>query len=88
MTFRLEKKSAGRVLTTFHIMNSAGDIVGSANIPNAEADNFAKHWRGPAATAANSAAAHARAVNTISNALRRGPRLSGQAARQAILRGC
>ena len=36
--FKLSKKSTGRTLTTFHILNSAGDIVGSANIPNAEAD--------------------------------------------------
>jgi hypothetical protein len=86
MTFRLEKKSTGAVLTKFHVVNSAGDICGSINVANGQVNDLLKHWRQPAPAA--STAGHARAVSAISNALRKGPRLSGQAARQAVLRGC
>jgi hypothetical protein len=46
MNFRLTKKSAGKSLSKFHILNSAGDIVGSVNVPNAEANDLLRHWQG------------------------------------------
>ena len=46
MNFRLTKKSAGKSLSRFHILNSAGDIVGSVNVPNAEANDLLRHWQG------------------------------------------
>ena len=46
MKFRLTKKSAGKSLSKFHILNSAGDVVGSVNVPNAEANDLLRHWQG------------------------------------------
>ena len=83
MTFKLLKKSTGATLTKFHVVDARGDIVGSINVANEQASDLLKHWREPAAPAA-AAGSHARTVNAISNALRRGPRLN----KEAILRGC
>ena len=83
MTFKLLKKSTGATLTKFHVVDARGDIVGSINVANEQASDLLKHWRDPGAPAA-AAGNHARTVNAISNALRRGPRLS----KEAILRGC
>ena len=83
MTFKLLKKSTGATLTKFHVVDARGDIVGSINVANEQASDLLKHCREPGAPAA-AAGNHARTVNAISNALRRGPRLN----KEAILRGC
>ena len=83
MTFKLLKKAVGATLTKFHIVDARGDIVGSVNVANEQASDLQKHWREPGAPAA-AVGNHARAVNAISNALRKGPRLS----KQGVLRGC
>ena len=44
MTFKLLKKSSNAALKTFHFLDSDGGVCGSANVPNSEADNFAKCW--------------------------------------------
>ena len=85
MTFKLLKKATGPVLTKFHVTDSAGSIVGSINVANEQAADLQKQWREPGAPAA-AASPHARAVNAISAALKRGPRLSREATRQAMLR--
>ena len=64
MTFKLLKKSVGATLTKFHVINSAGDIVGSINVANEQASDLQKHWREPGAPAA-AAGNYARAVNAI-----------------------
>ncbi len=84
MTFKLLKKSTGAVLTKFHVVDSVGTIVGSINVGNEQAADLQKHWRQPGAPAATAAGNHARAVNAISNALRKGPGLS----KEGVLRGC
>jgi hypothetical protein len=83
-SFKLSKKSTGRTLTTFHVTNARGDICGAINVPNEQASDLQKHWREPGAPAPTAAGAHGRAVNAISAALRKGPRLS----REGVLRGC
>jgi hypothetical protein len=47
MSFRLTKKSTGKVLTTFHVLNSAGDICGSINVRNGkETEELIRCWSG------------------------------------------
>ena len=86
MTFKLLKKSVGATLTKFHVVDARGDIVGSINVANEQVSDLQKHWREPGAPAAT--AKHQSTVAMLSAALRKGPKLSGQAARQAVLRGC
>jgi hypothetical protein len=46
MKYRLIKKCSNRARTTFHVLNSSDDVVGSINVsPNEEAD-LLKHWSG------------------------------------------
>ena len=48
MAFQLRQKAQGKLLTAYHILNSStGDVVGSANIPNAEVQTFLGCWKGP-----------------------------------------
>ena len=82
--FRLLKKSTGAVLTKFHVVDSAGAIVGSINVANEQASDLQKHWREPAPAAATTVSKQARAVNAMVAALKRGPKLS----KEGILRGC
>jgi hypothetical protein len=83
MTFKLERKAAGAVLTKFHITDGKGTDYGSVNVPNEAASDLLRHWRG-AAPAAATAGKQARAAQAMVAALKRGPRLN----KQAILRGC
>jgi hypothetical protein len=46
MKFRLKQIEAGKLLTKFHILDSSGNVHGSANIPNAEVFDFLRHWQG------------------------------------------
>jgi hypothetical protein len=52
MTFKLLKKSTGATLTKFHVVDSAGSIVGSINVANEQAPDLQKHWRQPGAPVA------------------------------------
>jgi hypothetical protein len=88
MTFKLLKKSAGPALVKYHIVNPRGDVIGQANVPPNEVSDFQKHWRGSFVPTASAAAKHQSAVSAISNALRKAPRLSREAGKAAILRGC
>jgi hypothetical protein len=47
MKFQLKKQASNRVRTTFHILDSSGNIHRSANIPNSEVFDFLPHWQGP-----------------------------------------
>jgi hypothetical protein len=83
--FRLEKKSVGKVLTNFKIVDDKGAVYGSINVPNEAVSDLLKHWKettpAPAAASKQSTAAAA-----LSAAFKRAkqPRLS----KRAILRGC
>ena len=44
--FQLSKQSPGASLTKFHVLDSAGSIIGSINVQNEDADDLAKHWLG------------------------------------------
>jgi hypothetical protein len=50
MNFTLSRKPQrrGDTLTTFHVLNSAGDIIGAVNVPTEQADDLERHWRGVA----------------------------------------
>jgi hypothetical protein len=44
--FRLSKLSPGAMITKFHVYNSDGDIIGSINVQNSDADALQQHWVG------------------------------------------
>ena len=73
MTFKLVKKSTGPALSVFHVVNSAGVIVGSINVRSDEEKDLLRYWRADAPPAVKPA------VKAV-----RLPAMS----RQAILRGC
>jgi hypothetical protein len=74
MNFRLLKKSTNAAISTFHILNEAGEACGSVNVPNKQAEDLKRHWKG--AYAAPAAKPKVPAVRL--------PQLS----KKAILRGC
>jgi hypothetical protein len=74
MTFKLVKKSTGPALSVFHVVNSAGAIVGSINVRSDEEKDLLRYWRADAPPGRK-----ARAVKAV-----RLPAMS----KQAILRGC
>jgi hypothetical protein len=45
MTFKLVKKSTGPALSVFHVVNSAGAIVGSINVRSDEEKDLLRYWR-------------------------------------------
>jgi hypothetical protein len=47
MRFTLSKRSSNRVRSTFHVLNSAGDVVGSINVAPSEEADLLRHWAGP-----------------------------------------
>ena len=49
--FRLLKQSVGETITKFFVYNSAGDTIGSINVPNEDADDLERHWLQPQAAA-------------------------------------
>lgn len=86
MNFRLEKTASNRVVSKFHVLNAAGDIVGSSNVkPSEEADLLA-HWKGApraAPRAATAAGKENRMVSAMAEAAKKHP-----LSKQAVLRGC
>jgi hypothetical protein len=48
MTFTMTKKSVGKLLTTFHVLDSEGNSVGSVNAKNAEVPDLLRCWQGQA----------------------------------------
>ena len=45
--FKLVQKSVNKALAKFHVVNRAGDIVGSVNVPPEEVNALLQHWSGP-----------------------------------------
>ncbi len=83
MTFRLEKKTSNQLQTTFHVINGKGDLCGSINVKNSEADDLLRCWTGTAPAA--NAGKQPSAVAALSAAFQRAkPRMS----KAGILRGC
>jgi hypothetical protein len=68
-TFKLSKKDVGVSLTTFHVYNSAGDIIGSINVPNEDAGDLQRHWCGGTTQQAMAAASSKR--NAVADAMRK-----------------
>jgi hypothetical protein len=83
MKFTLQKKSVGKVLTVFNVLDGRGGVCGSVNVPNKEAPDFVKCWRGPYTPATKPAG-----PNPMAKALlaAKRPRTPSEA-RQAALRG-
>ena len=81
--FRLSRKEAGPVLTKFHILDSAGSIVGSINVQTEDADDLEKHW--VASAPAPARAAVGRQENPMIGAMLRAAPRNGFS-KQAILR--
>jgi hypothetical protein len=44
--FRLIQKASNQAKTTFHIINSSGDVVGSVNVPPKEVSDLLRCWNG------------------------------------------
>jgi hypothetical protein len=47
MKYKLTKRAENNVKTTFFVENSAGDVVGSINVQNAEVPDLLRCWSGP-----------------------------------------
>jgi hypothetical protein len=80
MKFRLMQKSADRLLTKFHVLNAAGDIIGSVNVKNHEVRDLLRCWSG----AADWSPSERKQPSAGPVKLKPLPPMS----RQAILRGC
>ena len=78
MKFKLTEKARTRANTTFHVTDSAGDIVGIINFPHGQEDDLLRHWRGAQSPGTPPAAAKAGVPRV------RLPALS----KKSILRGC
>jgi hypothetical protein len=76
MRFRLSQKSANQVITKVHVLNEKDDVIGSINVPPAQAGDLLAHWAGPADRGEPQPAAKLK------------PAAIGRMSRQAILRGC
>ena len=83
-TFKLEKKSTGKMLTNFRVLDQSGSVYGSVNIPNEAVSDFLRCWSGSAPAAAN-AGKQPSAASALAAAFKRAkPRMS----KAGILRGC
>lgn len=84
-SFKLERKSTGRVLTNFKVTDDKGAVYGSINVPNEAVSDLLKHWK-ETTPAPRAASKQSTAAAALSAAFKRAkqPRLS----KQAILRGC
>jgi hypothetical protein len=82
-TFRLERKSSNRSLTKFFIYDSAGAIVGSISVPPEQERDLLAHWKDASPAPVN---ANTKRPNAMLEALKRGPKLSKEASRRAVLR--
>ena len=78
MRFKLVKKSTNRSLTTFHVHNERGDIIGSVGVAPEEADDLLRHWSG--------AADRGERQPPVANA--KPMPLMGRMPRAMVLRGC
>jgi hypothetical protein len=82
MNFKLLKKATNKLRTSFHVVNSAGDIVGSINVAPSEEADLLRHWAGSCIQPQASAAASKDPM--IAALLRNRTPMS----RAAVLRGC
>ena len=44
--FKLTQKSINKAIAKFHVLNRAGDVVGSINVPPDQIDALLKQWTG------------------------------------------
>ena len=44
-SFKLERKSTGRVLTNFKVTDDKGAVYGSINVPNEAVSDLLEHWK-------------------------------------------
>ena len=79
MKYRLVEKSSNQLKTTFHVLNSSGDVVGSINVPPNQVADLLKCWGGASAKQEQSR------NPMIAAMLKLKPRAMSRA---AILRGC
>jgi hypothetical protein len=78
--FKLSQKKVGKLITTFHITDEAGNTIGSVNVPNASAGDLTKHWAG-------SIDLGERQPPPVANAKHRNVPI-GKFSQKAVLRGC
>jgi hypothetical protein len=75
--FKLSQKSINQAVAKFHVLNRAGEVVGSINVPPEQVDVLLKKWTGPV-----DRSSARMAVPTMKFAR------PGRMSRAAILRGC
>ena len=82
--FKLSRQPPGATLSKFHVLDSAGSIIGSINVQNEEADDLQKHWvaSAPAPRAATTGK-QSPMINAMVRAAKKHP-----LNRAAVLRGC
>ena len=83
MTFRLIKKSADQQLTRFQVLDSAGSICGSINVPNEEVPALLRCWSGSTAESAPPKGSAKAMVAAFLQAKQKTP-----FNKAAVLRGC
>ena len=76
--FKLRQKSIDQVIAKFHVVNQAGDIVGSINVAPEKVDALLRQWTGPVDRSPSAQMS----VPTMKLAR------PGRMSRAAILRGC
>jgi hypothetical protein len=82
MNFKLVKKSSTKALTTFQVVDDAGDIKGTINVPVSAEDDLLKCWSGGSSDKRKEPVAHM--TDTLVAAAKRSARPPDK---KAILRG-
>jgi hypothetical protein len=86
-TFRLEKQSAGKTSTRFHVVDGSGSICGIITVANEAVSDLQKHWKDVPPSSPKTANA-AKQNNPMIAAMVKASKERGSMNRQAVLRGC
>ena len=78
--FTLSERSVGKLLTTFHVLDSSGNVVGSINVQNAQVPDLLMHWVLPADRGERQP--------PVANAKLQSRSPIGRMSRAMVLRGC
>jgi hypothetical protein len=80
MTFKLKHKVTNKSVATFHILNAAGDIVGSVGVAPGQVSDLLRHWNGPVDRGGEQREPSVKAPLA--------KKMSTERTRKAVLRGC
>jgi hypothetical protein len=83
MNFKFSRQPRGQTTTSFHVLADDNSTCGIITVPNAQADDLAKHWLGSAPAPARATAGNNPMVSAMMTAAKKHPLSRG-----AVLRGC